>query len=305
MPSAVMLDSGRCPALDAVMTTLVRPQSLDAALDALATQPERFRILAGGTDILPVDVTRKAWFQPAGETLLDMSSIDLRSIARKDGEIRFGALATWSDIIATPLPKAFDGLKVAARQVGGAQIQNRGTIGGNLCNASPAADGVPPLLALDAEVELASRRGTRRLALSDFILGNRRTARRPDEILTAVVVPEPESKARSVFLKLGARRYLVISIASVAVTMRFNPDRTIDRACVAVGACSAAPVRLRRLEEKLAGARLADARAELTPDDGLAPIDDVRASASYRLAAAETLVNRALRQLAASDGSEP
>jgi CO/xanthine dehydrogenase FAD-binding subunit len=286
------------------MTTLVRPQSLDAALEVLAAQPDAFRILAGGTDILPLEVTRQAWFKPAGKALLDMSSVDLKRISITDGDIRIGALATWSDIMATPLPKAFEGLKVAARQVGGVQIQNRGTIGGNLCNASPAADGVPPLLALDADVELASRGGTRRLALSDFILGNRRTARRPDEILTAVIVPQPGDHARSVFLKLGARRYLVISIASVAITARLTKDGTIAGARIAVGACSAVPVRLRRVEERLAGARPADAHVAVGPDDGLAPIDDIRASASYRLHAAETLVNRALRQLASDFGSD-
>src|SRR3546814_5531922 len=104
----------------------------------------------------------------------------------------------------------------------------------NLCNASPAADGVPPLLALEAEVELASRDGLRRLALDAFILGNRKTARRPDELVTAIIVPKPSGRARSRFLKLGARKYLVISIVMVATLLDLDDDGRVAKARVAV-----------------------------------------------------------------------
>ena len=135
------------------------------------------------------------------------------------GGLRIAACTTWSEIRDAALPPACDALRAAAAEVGGRQIQNAGTIGGNLCNASPAADGVPPLLALDAAVELASAAGTRRLPLAAFLLGPRRTDRRPGEILTAVLLPEAALAGRSVFLKLGARRHLVISIAMVAVRL--------------------------------------------------------------------------------------
>jgi CO/xanthine dehydrogenase FAD-binding subunit len=195
----------------------------------------------------------------------------------------------------------FDCLKQAAREVGGVQIQNCGTLVGNLCNASPAADGVPPLLALDAAVELASARGTRVLPLGEFLLGNRRTACAPDELVTAVLVPRPAQDARSVFLKLGARRYLVISIAMVAAAVAVDPERRITRAAVAVGACSSVAVRLESLERDLAGRHLAPGigalvtAAHLAP---LAPISDVRGTAAYRRDAAATLVARALERLA-------
>src|SRR5439155_3336986 len=128
----------------------------------------------------------------------------LRGISKDSGHYRIGAATTWSDIIRAKLPPAFEALKQAAREVGSVQIQNRATIGGNLCNASPAADGVPPLLALDAEVELISTQPTRRLPLSEFIRGNRRTALRPDEILAAIIIPQQEvpGTATSTFLKL-------------------------------------------------------------------------------------------------------
>src|SRR5260370_31103109 len=108
-----------------------------------------------------------------------------------------GGATTWSEIAAASLPRCLDPLRAAAREIGAVQIQNRGTIAGNLCNASPAADGVPPLLILDASVELASNRGARRLPLSQFITGNRRTSLAPDEILTAIVMPAPAPALRS------------------------------------------------------------------------------------------------------------
>ena len=146
-------------------------------------------------------------------------------------------------------------MKAAAREIGGIQIQNRGTIAGNLCNASPAADSVPPLLALDAQVELVSSAATRRLALDDFILGNRKTARRADEILARVVIPQPAKNTRAAFLKLGARKYLVISISMVAAVVEIDDAGCVAEARVAVGSCSAKAQRLPQLEQVVRGMR--------------------------------------------------
>ncbi|MGH9551787.1 MAG: FAD binding domain-containing protein, partial [Terriglobales bacterium] len=174
------------------------------------------QILSGGTDFFPALGDR-----PAPDRVVDISGLtEIKGITEEGNYIRIGGLTTWSEVLAAPLPRCFDALKSAAREIGGIQIQNRGTIGGNLCNASPAADGVPPLLALDAEVELASAAGRRRVLLADFIVGNRKTLRRPDEILAAVLVPRGLDDARSVFVKLGARCYLVISIAMVAAVVK-------------------------------------------------------------------------------------
>src|SRR3979409_200143 len=132
------------------------------------------QVLSGGTDFYPALGDRIAQ-----EPVMDISGLrELRGISTESNYIRVGGLTTWSDIIRAPLPRCFDALKSAAREVGSVQIQNRGTVAGNLCNASTAADGVPPLLALDAEVELASATGSRRMPLGEFIVGNRKTQRR-------------------------------------------------------------------------------------------------------------------------------
>jgi CO/xanthine dehydrogenase FAD-binding subunit len=274
-----------------------RPNDLDTALRLLAETGAR--PLAGGTDLFPADAGRTAWGEPGLDQadLLDLAG--LGTLARIDDlgdRIELGALVTWAAAAAAELPPWFDAVRAAAREVGGAQIQNRGTIGGNLCNASPAADGVPPLLALDARVRLASLEGTRELALGDFVLGNRRTALQPGELLTHIVVPKPLAGARSVFLKLGARRYLVISIAMVASTITLDGTGRIGDVRIAVGACSAVAQRLSALEARLTGLTPAAAAASVSSADlaGLAPIDDIRASADYRRHAALVLVRRAL-----------
>jgi CO/xanthine dehydrogenase FAD-binding subunit len=229
--------------------------------------------------------------------VLDITAIEgLGGITQEATGWRIGATTTWSELLDTPLPLLFDGLKQAAREVGGRQIQNAGTLAGNLCNASPAADGVPPLLALDAEVELAGRAGARRLPLSSFIIGNRRTALAPGELMVAIYVPNRTHEARSAFLKLGARRYLVISIVMAAATLEIDGGR-IAAARVAVGACSAVAQRLPLLEAALAGAPLDRRLANLVDAAHLAPlspIDDVRGSAAYRRDAVVTVLRRLL-----------
>ena len=271
----------------------LRPTRLDDALQALA-RPHV--VLAGGTDFYPARVG-----EAIDEDVLDITAIaDLGGVSETDGGWRLGATTTWNELLDTPLPALFDGLKLAAREVGGRQIQNAGTLAGNLCNASPAADGVPPLLALGAEVELAGRAGTRRLPLASFIIGNRLTALDRHELMVAIHVPRPKHEARSGFLKLGARRYLVISIAMAAATLEVDAGR-IAAARVAVGACSAVAQRLPLLEAALHGTPL-DRRIGNLVTDGqlapLAPIDDVRGSAAYRRDAVVTLLRRLLDSLA-------
>jgi CO/xanthine dehydrogenase FAD-binding subunit len=276
------------------MSAYLRPHRLDEALAALA-RPHT--VLAGGTDFYPARVGR-----PIDEDVLDIGAIaELRGISSDERGWRLGAATTWSELIGAELPPLFDGLRQAAREVGGRQIQNAGTLAGNLCNASPAADGVPCLLALGAELVIAGRRGRRRLPLRRFITGVRRTALEADELVVAIHVPRPRHAARSAFLKLGARRHLVISIAMAAATLEVADGRVVS-AGVAVGACSPVAERLPALEAALGGAAL-DARlvdrveaAHLAP---LAPIDDVRGSAAYRSDAVLTLLRRLLRDLAA------
>jgi CO/xanthine dehydrogenase FAD-binding subunit len=270
-----------------------KPRSLKEACEALAL--DGALPLAGGTDLFPAWVDR-----PQPERLVDLRSIaEMRGISVAPDLIRIGGGTTWSEIIAANLPPCFDCLKAAAREVGSVQIQNAGTLAGNLCNASPAADGVPPLLVLDAEVELASSSGMRRLPLGNFILGNRRTERRHDEILSAIIVPRRHDGARSAFLKLGARRYLVISIVMVAAAIERDRSGRIVHAAIAVGSASETARRMASLEAKLLAAEPARAAASLVEEGDLAlsPIDDLRASAAYRSDAALTLVRRALAEV--------
>jgi CO/xanthine dehydrogenase FAD-binding subunit len=271
------------------MGEYLRPHRLEEALLAL-TRPHT--VLAGGTDFYPARVGRGI-----AEDILDIGGIPiLRGISAVPEGWRLGATTTWSELLEADLPPLFDGLKQAAREIGGRQIQNAGTLAGNLCNASPAADGVPCLLALEAEVELASRTATRRVPLDQFITGVRRTALAPDELLVAIHVPNPAHEARSAFLKLGARRYLVISIAMVAATLEIADGR-VANARVAVGACSAVAQRLPALEAALVGApldeRLAD-KVDIAHLAPLTPIDDVRGSAGYRGDSVVVLLRRLL-----------
>jgi len=274
-----------------------RPKTLDAALHALARNEGQ--ILSGGTDFFPALGDR-----PAPDRVIDISGLtEIKGIAVEADHIRIGGLTTWSQLVATPLPRCFDGLKSAAREIGGIQIQNRGTVAGNLCNASPAADSVPPLLALDGEVELVSAVGTRRVSLADFIVGNRKTVRRADEILANVIVPRTVDDAASAFLKLGARRYLVISIVMVAAVVKTDNAGRVTDARIAVGSCSAVARRLTLLERALVGVPARNGLGATTLTEHLAqlsPIDDVRATATYRNDAALTLVGRVLEACAGS-----
>ncbi|PVB60119.1 xanthine dehydrogenase family protein subunit M [Labrenzia sp. 011] len=275
-----------------------RPDSLDAALEVLANEP--VRLLAGGTDFFPA-LAGKTTCDP----ILDLSSIGtLRGISEEAGVWRIGATTTWSDIRDARLPAQFRALQQAAAEVGSLQIQNAGTIAGNICNASPAADGVPPLLALDADVEIAGPKGIRTEPLCDFITGVRRTQLKSDELVTALNIPK-QPDGRSCFLKLGARRYLVISIAMVAVNVTTSGDGCVTEISIAVGACSAVARRLRGLEQQLPGTVPGSAElahiVQAADLSELTPIDDVRASAAYRLDAVRTLITRAVKHAVAGE----
>ena len=271
-----------------------RPSSLPEAIRLLQAGPAR--ILAGGTDLYPA----------AGETLtgaiVDVTAIpDLRGFRPHNGGLRIGACTTWSDIAEADLPSGLVALQQAALQVGGRQIQNAGTIGGNLCNASPAADGIPPLLACRAEVELTGPLGRREVQLADFLAGPRQTTLGAAEVMTGILIPPSGLQGTSHFLKLGARAYLVISIAMVAVRLITEGDR-IRSAALAVGSCGPVACRLPGVERALSGVRRADAAAAIRPADvaaALAPIDDIRATAAYRMDAATELLRRAVTEVLA------
>jgi CO/xanthine dehydrogenase FAD-binding subunit len=288
----------RWEARRAVMGTYHRPEDIDTALEVLGAGART--ILAGGTDFYPARVGRFI-----DEDVLDITAVaGLCGIEEFDDHFRIGATTTWTQVIEADLPPWFDGLKQAAREIGGVQTQNAGTVCGNICNASPAADGIPVLLTLDAVVEVASQGGRSRLPLSKFVVGNRRTALGPGQMVTGLRVPKLAHPARGAFLKLGARRYLVISIAMVAAVIEIDPAGCVAGARIAVGACSEVARRLPELEAELMGRPPSvdlGTAVQASHLDDLSPIDDVRGSAEYRRDAALIAVRRCLAKL----GGEP
>lgn len=279
-------------------TVYASPATLKAALALRANAA--MTPLAGGTDLYPalangarpealLDLSRIEDFSPKIEPLQDAWLISPR--------------ITWTDIAEAALPPQFAGLQAAAIEVGGRQIQNRGTIVGNICNASPAADGAVALMALDSRMRLASVSGDRTVRLTDFILGNRQTDCRDDELVTGVEVSDWGVNSASAFSKLGGRRYLVISIAMAAVALAAGRDGRIERAGVVVGACGPRAARLAEVEDALVGMALEQAISPaiaLGNIDALSPIDDVRGSAAYRLAAAPQLIATAAERARAT-----
>lgn len=282
------------------MPAYFRPGTLDEALEICTAQP--VTILAGGTDVYPAKAARVGWGDMRHPDVLDVSSIKgLRGISEEEGKLRLGPLTTWTDLKRAALPPAFAGFQAAARDIGGAQVQNRGTLVGNICTASPAGDGIPCLLTLDAGVELTSLSGRHVVPIGDFLIGYRKTVRRPNEIVTALLIPKPAVGAHGRFLKLGARRYLVISIVMAAAVLSADEDGIATDARVAIGACTPVATRLRALEQALIGARLSDAADVVEPEQlsSLAPIDDIRASSAFRQSAALDLVRDLLAGFAA------
>jgi N-methylhydantoinase B len=273
------------------MPAYFRPKTLDEAVEICAERP--VAVLAGGTDIYPAKAARSGWGDMRHPDVMDISAIkSLREIMEEKDKFRLGALTTWTDLKRASLPPAFSGYQAAAREIGGTQIQNRGTLVGNICTASPAGDGVPCLMTLDAEVELASLDGRRLVPIADFISGYRKTVLRPDEIVAALLIPKPHAGARGAFQKLGARRYLVISIVMAAAVLTADDDGIVTGARIAVGACTPVAHRLTGLEDALIGCALGEVPDVVTEEHlaPLAPIDDIRASKEFRQAAALGLV---------------
>ncbi len=275
-----------------------RPTDLDAALASLSDVPSA-HLLAGGTDAM-VEIT---FDQRRPEHIVALRRIpELRGYRVDDDELTFGAMLTYTQV-ERELASTAPGLAMAARTVGSPQIRNTGTIGGNLGTASPAGDTLPWLLALDARVELRSVRGSRELSLADFVTGPKRTAREPDELITAVRVPRVEGPQH--VAKLGPRNAMVISVAMAAVIV----DTTNRRVRAAFGSVGPRPIRASDAEQQVSDA--IDWDALTCPDDAIVhfadacaeasqPISDHRSTADYRRHAVAVLAARSLRRCLAA-----
>ncbi|MBA2385325.1 MAG: FAD binding domain-containing protein [Actinobacteria bacterium] len=267
---------------------VLTPRTLDDALRLKAERPDA-RPIAGGTDLL-VELN---FDRARPETILNLAEVpELKGWSRENGPlendplendtVRLGAGLTYTEAMQPPLAELLPALAEASRTVGSPQIRNRGTIGGNLGTASPAGDALPPLLVGDGEVEVASVRGARLLPLEAFLLGVKRNALEPDELIVAARV---RVGGRETFMKVGPRNAMVIAVVSLAV--RADPERGELRAAFG----SAAPV------ATLVSAPLAEKAAFPELVAGAArPIDDVRGTAAYRRHALRVLTERAVER---------
>ena len=274
------------------------PQTLREAVKLLADKGDAARVLAGGTDLIVQMRGRR--HQP--ERVVDIKNIaeanELGFTPRKG--LRIGAAVPCHLIYHNEdVAERFTALVDSSMIVGGIQIQGRATLGGNLCNASPAADGVPALLTLGAEVEICAQRGSRVVPLAAFIRGPRQVDLAPDEMVSALLIPALSADARGGFVKLGSRRHMVISIAMVAVLAEVAGGRLGDLR-IAVGSCAPVATRLPALEARLAGLSRAEVQAADLADPAalapLSPITDVRGTAEYRHAVVAELCRRAVLQ---------
>ena len=276
-----------------------KPVSIEEACSLLAQFGEEARILAGGTDLI-LQLKKQA-VNP--KHVINIKGLkELNFIRQEEEGFVLGALASLADIVEHPsLQKTFPCLVDSARSIGSTQVRNVATLGGNLCNASPAADMAPGLLVLDASVKIAGPRGSRCLPLEEFFLGPGRVDLRAGEILTEIRVPVPPKGTRMIFFKQGPRKAMDISVVAVAVAGTWDEEKgRCDRARVALGAVAPIPVRVRQAEGLVEGKR----KDEISPSkvaeavcQAIRPISDVRASAEYRVQVAGALTERAIRHV--------
>lgn len=272
-----------------------RAETIEEALDSLAALGDDAHVLAGGTDLM-VQYLRG---ELAPDTLVHIQRIESLGRITENGALSVGALVTHRKLAVDPaIRRLLPGLAEAAATVGGRQTQEVGTIGGNVCNASPAADTVPPLLVAGATVHLASSSGERALPLDDFLLGRRHTARRPDELVTSFEMDLPAPRSGEVYLKVGPRGGMEVALVGLAARLSFDPDgETVAEARIAATAVAPHPFRAVAAETVLAGRRLeagaiADAGRLLA--EAADPIDDQRATATYRRRVLAPLLARAV-----------
>jgi CO/xanthine dehydrogenase FAD-binding subunit len=280
--------------MDLPVDQWLRPASLDEAVALLAAHPDA-RPVAGGTDL----VVQLRDGRKSVRTLVDLAHLGLAGIAERDGGLEIGACTPMSEIAAHALVRQrYPALAEAAGLVGAWLIQNRATLGGNLANASPAADTVPPLMVEEAEVAVAGQGGRRTVAVDELFRGPGRTSLGADDLIVSVWLPPPPAgRLVERFAKVGPRREQIIAMVSLAGRAVVAGDGAIEGIRLALGAVAPTPVRARRAEAYLTGRRpepLVVREAVRLLELDIAPIDDVRAPACYRRIAAAVLLDRFL-----------
>ncbi len=275
--------------------TFHRPRTLREALKLL-NEFEDARPIAGGTDLIPAMREEEL----KARNLIDLTRIEeLKGICEGEGEIVIGAATTLRQLEASKvIAERAPALWAAAASVGSVQIRNLATLGGNLCNASPAADTAPPLLTLNAVAELASLEGRRTIPVSNLFAGPKLNTLRPQELLTHIRFPTPPKGAGMSFQKIGRRKGHTISIVNASAYLEVDGGACRD-ARLALGSVAPTPIRVEEAEEALRGRRMAEELIEEAASicQGLVkPIDDLRASATYRREMSRILVRRALME---------
>jgi len=267
-------------------------ESLDEALEVLASRGDECQILAGGSDVM-IQVARG---QIAPRVLLHVEKIGQLRGVDVDGTARVGPLVTHRDLARGALGEGFRSLAEAGATCGGLQTQVVGTIGGNICNASPAADTLPALLVHDAQVTLRSGAGSRTVSLQDFVVGRRTTTRRPDELLTEIILAVPGERSGDVYLKVGRRSAMEVAIVGLAMRLRLEASGTVAEARIALASVGPRPIRSVEAEAALMGSRLEresiDAATGAVLRD-ITPQDDVRGTAEYRRRVIPGLLHKA------------
>ncbi len=285
------------PALDTV--ALEVPSSLDDALQRLAADPT-LRPFAGGTDLM---VLLEAGAIPPGRYLSLWGLRELRGIVQTADGVVIGALSTYSDVRRSPWLHAYPMLAIAASETGSVATQNRGTIGGNIANASPAADTPPALLAYDAELELRSASGRRRVRYDGFHSGYKQMNLRPGEIIAAIHLPRRAPGWHDYYRKVGTRRAQAISKVCFAGSIRMDRDAVGDIR-IALGSVAPTVVRCHHAEDAVRGRQLSERTIAAAADalrSEISPIDDIRSTARYRAAVARNLLMEFLSALMMSE----
>jgi CO/xanthine dehydrogenase FAD-binding subunit len=277
--------------------TAFSPNTLTEAYDLLVERRGNAKVIAGGTDLM---VLMNAYQLDAAEFIDIWRLNELRGITDEGDTIRIGALTTYTQLIRSSLIRqSVPALVEASRTIGAIQIQNRGTIGGNIVNASPAGDSLPVLAAFDAEVEVGSVRGVRRVAFNQFYAGYRQTVMEPDELLLAVRLPKLKDDERSFFFKVGTRRAQAISKVVLAVKAQVA-EGTIKSIGIGVGSVAPTVIRATQTEKSLTGAPLDRDRfqqaCQMVSQD-ISPITDMRSTEHYRRTVARNALAKLLNQL--------
>lgn len=274
------------------------PTKVDEALMLLAEHGENVTVLAGGTDL----VSKINYYELKPDILVYVGGLTSDYINEKDGKLSISALTPTATIANSSLIADKAGaLSEAAKRSGTFAIRNSATIGGNLSNASPAADLATPLLVMDAELILASTEGKRVISVNDFFVGPGQTVLKSNELLMEIQVPPVSGK--SVFLKLGRRKSMTLSVVNVAVRIDLEGGKCRE-ARIALGSMAPTPIRCQNAEEMLIGKYIDKALIDQCADEAISacnPIDDQRATAWYRRKAGTALVNRALAQASGID----